>query len=85
MLVINISRVQQQYCALHSGFGAPYIHYVVKANPMPRIISRLGELETHFDAASHDKTELVLGAGAKSTDVALGNTFKLISDSVFFK
>lgn len=78
--VMDLNRVMQQYHALKAGLGAADIHYAVKANPAPKIIARLVDLGSHFDAASRGEIELVLAAGEKPPDVSLGNTTKRASD-----
>lgn len=82
-LVLDVDRVEQQYYALKAGLGRADIHYAVKANPAPQIISRLAAIGSHFDAASRGEIELVLAHGANPADVSFGNTIKRASDIAY--
>ena len=79
-LVIDIDRVEAQYRALKLGLGRADIHYAVKANPAPEVLSRLVALGSHFDAASKVEIEMCLAAGARPDQISFGNTIKRPSD-----
>lgn len=82
-LVLDIDAVEAQYRALAAGLGRADIHYAVKANPEPRIIERLVNLGSHFDAASRGEIELCLSQGARPETISFGNTVKRVSDIAF--
>jgi diaminopimelate decarboxylase len=79
-LIIDTALVKEQYRNLKAGLGDAHIHYAVKANPHPAVISTLVAEGCHFDAASRGEIELVLEQGAKPEDVSFGNTIKRASD-----
>lgn len=82
-LVLDVDRVETQYHALKAGLGHADIHYAVKANPHPGILSRLVALGSHFDAASRGEIELCLSLGAKPHTVSYGNTVKRSADIAY--
>ncbi|KUF12862.1 type III PLP-dependent enzyme [Pseudoponticoccus marisrubri] len=79
-LVIDTTQVARQYAALAQGLGRARIHYAVKANPAPGILSTLVEAGSHFDAASRAEIEMCLAAGARPDQISFGNTVKKVSD-----
>ena len=79
-LVVDLDRVEAQYNALSAGLGRAYIHYAVKANPLPEVVDRLVSAGSRFDAASRGEIELCLSQGAKARDISFGNTIKRASD-----
>lgn len=82
-LVLDLDRVAQQYTALAAGLGSAHIHYAVKANPAPQILSRLAALGSGFDAASRVEIQMCLDAGAAPSHISFGNTVKRPSDIAF--
>lgn len=82
-LVLDVDRVEEQYRALAAGLGRTAIHYAVKANPHPKIIERLVNLGSHFDAASRGEIELCLSQGALPEHISFGNTIKKPADIEF--
>lgn len=82
-LVLDRERVATQYDALADGLGEARIHYAVKANPQPEIISTLVARGSRFDAASRGEIELCLAQGARASDISFGNTIKKVSDIRF--
>ena len=82
-LVIDTEIVARKFAALAAGLGHAHIHYAVKANPAPQIISRLISLGSHFDAASRGEIELCLSQGARPHQISFGNTVKRASDIAF--
>ena len=84
-LVIDIAEVEDNYCALKRGMPDAHIHYAVKANPHPGILSKLVQLGSKFDAASMAEIQMCLDAGAKPEDITFGNTIKRPQDIVWAK
>jgi ornithine decarboxylase len=81
-LVLDTSAVARHYRWLKAGLGHAHIHYAVKANPHPAIISTLIAEGAHFDAASRGEIDLCLELGAKPQQISFGNTVKKVSDIV---
>lgn len=82
-LILDIERVAQQYTALAAGLGTAHIHYAVKANPAPEVLSRLAAMGSGFDAASRVEIQMCLDAGAAPSHISFGNTVKKPSDIAF--
>ncbi|MEM8741414.1 MAG: type III PLP-dependent enzyme [Pseudomonadota bacterium] len=79
-LVLDPEIVAARYRSLKSGLGTARIHYAVKANPAPEILSRLVAEGACFDAASQQEIALCLAAGAAPADISFGNTVKRMQD-----
>ncbi|NKB57824.1 MAG: type III PLP-dependent enzyme [Alphaproteobacteria bacterium] len=79
-LVVDVDVIRQNYGALAENLPQAEIHYAVKANPAPQILSALVALGSHFDAASYAEVELCLAAGASPAQLSYGNTVKKQSD-----
>jgi len=82
-LVLDTQIVARNFHALKAGLGSALIHYAVKANPAPEVISRLVAEGCGFDAASRGEIELCLGQGARPEHISFGNTIKRESDIAF--
>lgn len=82
-LVLDISRVAEQYRMLKAGLGRARIHYAVKANPQREVIEALVAEGSSFDAASRGEIELCLSMGAAPHRISFGNTVKRASDIAF--
>ncbi len=82
-LILDLDRVEQQYRALDAGLGNAHIHYAIKANPAPEVLSRLVALGSGFDAASRVEIQMCLDAGAAPSHISFGNTVKRPSDIAF--
>ncbi|GGF46697.1 ornithine decarboxylase [Mameliella alba] len=79
-LVLDTEVVARQYAALAQGLGRARIHYAVKANPAPEILSTLVAAGSRFDAASRPEIEMCLAAGAEPHEISFGNTVKRPAD-----
>lgn len=79
-LVIDREAVLRRYSALAQGLGRAHIHYAVKANPAPELLTALAEHGSGFDAASRTEIEMCLTAGATPDRISFGNTIKRASD-----
>ncbi len=82
-LVLDPSIAVRNFHALREGLGRARIHYAVKANPAPEIISALAGAGSRFDAASRSEIELCLARGARPGDISFGNTVKKPADIAF--
>lgn len=82
-LVMDSRIVVRNYRAFSAGLAGARIHYAVKANPAPEIVSALIGEGSGFDAASRGEIELCLGLGARPNAISFGNTIKRESDIAF--
>lgn len=80
VMVFDLDILRAKYRALSTGLGDASIHYAVKANPAPEVISTLHALGSRFDAASRGEIELCLGLGVPAEHIAFGNTIKRAAD-----
>jgi ornithine decarboxylase len=78
-LVLDVDRVEENFCALRDALPLAQIHYAVKANPAPQVLERLVRLSSHFDAASIEEVTACLDAGARPEAISFGNTIKKVS------
>jgi ornithine decarboxylase len=78
-LVLSINQVVENYQKFVEGMPAAHVHYAVKANPEPKLLRKLNELGSKFDAASIREIELCLEAGAPPEHISFGNTVKYTS------
>lgn len=79
-IIIKLDRVRQKYEELAKCFPGSQIHYAVKANPAPEIISLLHQIGSYFDIASRYEMDKVLALGVPSEKLLFGNTIKKASD-----
>ena len=75
-LVVDLDVVRRNYLEFMRAMPDSRIHYAVKANPAPEILSLLHELGSAFDCSSVPEIDLVLTIGAKPQDISYGNTIK---------
>jgi ornithine decarboxylase len=75
-LVLDVDRVEENFRALRYAMPLAKIYYAVKANPAPRVLSRLVSLGSSFDAASVAEIRACLEAGADAARISFGNTIK---------
>jgi ornithine decarboxylase len=78
-LVLDVDRVEDNFRALRRTLPLARIYYAVKANPAPKILRRLVELSSFFDAASYEEVAACLDAGARPDAISFGNTIKKAS------
>src|SRR4051812_26848614 len=78
-LVLDVDRVEENFCALRDALPLAQIHYAVKANPAPQVLERLVGLSSRFDAASIEEVTACLDAGARPEAISFGNTIKKVS------
>lgn len=82
-LVLDTAIVARHYRALAAGLGRARIHYAVKANPAPEILTTLVAEGSRFDAASRAEIEMCLAQGAAPEHISFGNTVKKSADIAF--
>lgn len=79
-LVMSLENLKTNYNSFKSGMPSCHVHYAVKANPHPEILSKLHSLGSKFDAASAGEIDMCLAAGAIPSDISFGNTVKRPQD-----
>lgn len=79
-LAVDLHAIAQRYRALAAALAPAKIHYAVKANPAPAVLSLLDELGAQFDVASRGEVELCLGLGIAADRLSFGNTIKKRGD-----
>jgi len=82
-LVMSLEHLESNYKDFKTGMPDCHIHYAVKANPHPDILSKLNSLGCKFDAASAREIDLCLIAGASPSDISFGNTVKRPQDILY--
>ena len=75
-LVLDVDRVEENFCALQHALPLARIYYAVKANPARQVLERLVGLGSNFDAASYEEVAGCLDAGARPEAISYGNTIK---------
>jgi ornithine decarboxylase len=81
-LVVDLDVIAERYRRLAAAVPAR-IHYAVKANPAPQVLSLLVELGSAFDVASPDEIDRCLSAGADASELSYGNTIKKARDIAY--
>lgn len=81
-LELDIATAEHRYQALAQALPGSAIHYAVKANPHPLLLSRLVELGCHFDVASPAEARAVIAVGAVTSDLVYSNPIKRRADIV---
>ena len=79
-LVMSLENLKSNYKNFKLGMPSCHVHYAVKANPHPGILSNLYKLGSKFDAASAGEIDMCLAAGAMPSDISFGNTVKRPQD-----
>ena len=79
-VIFDLDMLRAKYRALDAGLGDATIHYAVKANPAPEIVTALAALGGQFDCASRGEIDLCLGLGVEPHRIAFGNTIKRAAD-----
>lgn len=79
-VLLDLEQVEQNYRDLEAGMPDAYIHYAMKANPNVKILKRLHDLGSRFDAASRGEIERLLAIGVSPVHISFGNTIKHSKD-----
>jgi len=79
-LVVDLDVVRERYDALTQALPLAAVHYAVKANPAPEVISVLKEKGANFDVASRAEIDLCLSLGIEPERLSFGNTIKKAKD-----
>jgi ornithine decarboxylase len=79
-VVVDLEVVAEKYQRLRAALPGATLHYAVKANPAPEILSLLVGLGARFDVASPAEIEMCVAAGADPAALSFGNTIKRRTD-----
>jgi ornithine decarboxylase len=82
-LALDLDIVESKYRDLIEHFPSASIHYAVKANPAPEIVSLLAALSANFDVASRYEIAACLALGIEPHRLSYGNTIKKSSDIAY--
>jgi ornithine decarboxylase len=82
-VLLDIDQVETNFNEFVRGLPDAYVHYAVKANPNPAILTRLNDLGCRFDAASRGEISRLLVLGVNPAHISFGNTIKKPADIEF--
>jgi ornithine decarboxylase len=82
-LAVDLDVVESKYHELLRYFPSASIHYAVKANPAPEIVSLLAAMAASFDVASRYEIEMCLALGIEPHRLSYGNTIKKSADIAY--
>lgn len=83
VLLVDIGTVQHRYRELHKALPGVHLHYAVKANPAPQVLSALAGAGCRWDVASPGEIDAVLAAGGDPARMSYGNTIKKAADIAY--
>jgi ornithine decarboxylase len=75
-LALDLATVDARYQSLSDAIPGLQIHYAVKCNPAPAIVTRLAERGAGFEVASFGELELLCGLGVNAEEVLFSNPVK---------
>ncbi|MCU1677079.1 MAG: ornithine decarboxylase [Frankiales bacterium] len=75
-LELDLGIVRRQLTAIRAALPGTAIHYAVKCNPHPRVISALAAEGCNFEIASASELDLLLDAGAAQSSLLFSNPVK---------
>ena len=73
---VDVPTAVARFRQLRAALPSTAVHYAVKANPAPEVLSLLASMGSCFDCASVAEIEMALAAGASPERVSYGNTIK---------
>lgn len=79
-LILDLTRVRRSYERLSAALAPIDIHYAVKCNSTPQLISHLLDLGSRFEVASVQELRLLLRTGADAKDVFFSAPVKAPAD-----
>ena len=80
MLTVDTELVRQRCLVLQGALPGVQLHYAVKANPAPAVLTTLLELGCQWDVASPGEIDAVLEIGGEPGQMSYGNTIKKSAD-----
>jgi ornithine decarboxylase len=75
-LACDLGTVADRYNSLLEALPEVEIHYAVKCNPSPEIVTSLLDLGAGFEVASLGELQVLLACGVRGEDVLFSNTIK---------
>jgi ornithine decarboxylase len=75
-LALDLSTLEDRYSSLLKAIPELQVHYAVKCNPAPAILTRLSDLGCRFEVASLGELELLHGLGVDAEGVLFSNPVK---------
>lgn len=82
-LAVDLDIIESKYTELLAHFPDASIHYAVKANPAPEIVSLLASMGANFDVASRYEIEMCLSLGIAPSRISYGSTIKKSADIAY--
>jgi ornithine decarboxylase len=82
-LYVDVGLVRRCYDELASALPGVHLHYAVKANPAPQVLTTLAARGCRWDVASPGEIDAVLDAGGRPADMSYGNTVKRSADIAY--
>lgn len=83
VVAVDLAVVQANFAALREALPEADVHYAVKANPAPEVVSRLTSLGAGMDVASAREIALCLALGVPAARPSYGNPVKRPADIAF--
>jgi len=80
VLKVDTELVRLRYQVLRDALPGVALHYAVKANPAPQLLTTLLELGCRWDIASPGEIDAVLDIGGEPGQMSYGNTIKKAAD-----
>jgi ornithine decarboxylase len=75
-LLMDLDAVERAYGAMTRALAGVAIHYAVKCNPDPRILSRLKAAGSAFEIASYSELQTLTSLGVRADEVIFSNPVK---------
>jgi ornithine decarboxylase len=79
-LMVDLEKVSVAYTSLHAALPGFRIHYAMKANPQPEIISTLAHCGAGFEVASGAELLTLIDCDVETSDVIFSNPVKAPHD-----
>ncbi len=85
-LLLHLDTIRDKYQELQQAFAPVQgqVYYALKANPVPEVVTLLGQLGSSFELASVPELELALACGVPAERLCFGNTLKKTTDIARF-
>jgi ornithine decarboxylase len=81
--VFDLDRVARNYSAVRDAFGTERVHYAVKANNQPMILTALREAGAKFEVGSRSEISLLQQLGVSASDIMFSAPIKLDGDIIY--
>ncbi|MEW6554242.1 MAG: type III PLP-dependent enzyme [Actinomycetota bacterium] len=79
----DLDRVARNYSRVRDAFGTEHVHYAVKANNQPTILTALRETGAKFEVGSQGEINLLQQLDVSAADIIFSAPVKLDSDIVY--